>query len=197
MCPRTKKQLELVRGETRHAILASALNLFAKNGYNGTTTEAIAKGAGVSKGLIFSYYKTKRDILFGVVDHGMQLVFTGLDPVPSNLSPEARFSKLVDTWIETIRTQPMYIRLLLHLHLHDDFQVLLNERGMEFINLYLNKLREVFNDLGSKNPDLDCYILGAVMDGFSLNYSAAPELFPLDDLARALVDLFVLRGRKG
>jgi AcrR family transcriptional regulator len=195
VCPRTKKQLEKKREETRGAILGSALDLFAKNGYSSTTADSIARKAGVSKGLIFSYFKTKQDILLGVIDEGMQKALSGLNPVSNAKSPEDRLVKLISAWVETIKTQPMYVRLLLQLHLHDEFRGILNERGIEFINLYLGKLRDVFRDLGSNNPDLDCYLLGAAMDGFSLNYSATPELFPIDEAARGLIETFLNRRK--
>jgi len=184
-----------MKRETRGLILDSALVLFANKGYDGTTTEEIAKRAGVSKGLVFSYFKMKQDILFAVVDDGMRRVLAGLDPVPSALPPEARLERLIKTWVETIKRQPHYIRLLLQLHLRTDLSALLNERGIEFVNLYLGKLREVFKDLGSSDPDVDCYLLGAVMDGFSLNYSAAPGLFPLEELAKGVYARFVQKGK--
>ncbi len=195
MCPRTKKQIEEIKEETRGAILVSALKLFARNGYSATTADSIAKAAGVSKGLIFSYFKTKQDILLSVIDEGMHKALSGLTPASNIKSPEVRLAELISTWVDTIKTQPMYVRLILQLHLHDEFQAILDERGIEFINLYLGKLRDVFRDLGSKNPDLDCYLLGAAMDGFSLNYSAAPELFPIDEVARGLIETFIDRGR--
>jgi len=195
MSPRSKKQLEVIKEETRGEILGAALDLFAKNGYAATTTDSIARKAGVSKGLVFSYFKTKQDLLLCVVDKGMEKVLSGLNPSSNMKSPEERLIALISAWVSIIRTQPMYVRLLLHLHVHDEFRAILNERGIEFINLYLGKLREVFRDLGSPNPDLDCYLLGAAMDGFSLNYSAAPDLFPIDDVARGLINTFLRRGK--
>jgi len=41
--------------------IEAAINLFAKQGYHGTSTLQIAKEAGVSQATVFKYFKTKED----------------------------------------------------------------------------------------------------------------------------------------
>ena len=48
-------------------ILESAIKLFAKQGYNGTSTLQIAKEAGVSQATVFKYFKTKEDLLYSII----------------------------------------------------------------------------------------------------------------------------------
>jgi AcrR family transcriptional regulator len=45
-----------------------ALALFAEHGYDGTSTRLIAAAAGVTEGLIFKYFPTKRDLLRAVFE---------------------------------------------------------------------------------------------------------------------------------
>jgi AcrR family transcriptional regulator len=45
-----------------------ALALFAEHGYDGTSTRLIAAEAGVTEGLIFKYFPTKRDLLRAVIE---------------------------------------------------------------------------------------------------------------------------------
>ena len=47
--------------------LEAAIKLFAKQGYNGTSTLQIAKEAGVSQATVFKYFKTKEDLLFSII----------------------------------------------------------------------------------------------------------------------------------
>ena len=53
--------------EKHRRILDAALEMFAEQGYAGTSTSEIAKKAGVSEAAIFRHYKTKKDLLLGVV----------------------------------------------------------------------------------------------------------------------------------
>ena len=45
--------------ERRHAILRAAIPLFARNGFNGTTTREIAKAAKVSEALLYKHFPSK------------------------------------------------------------------------------------------------------------------------------------------
>lgn len=48
-------------------ILEAAVDMFGEKGYAATSTNEIAKRAGVAEGTIFRYYKTKKELLFAVV----------------------------------------------------------------------------------------------------------------------------------
>jgi AcrR family transcriptional regulator len=49
---------------TRRALVDAALTLFAREGYETTTTEEIAEAAGVSPRTFFRYFPTKESVLF-------------------------------------------------------------------------------------------------------------------------------------
>jgi AcrR family transcriptional regulator len=49
---------------TRQKLVDAALELFARDGYDGTTTDAIAEAAGVSPRTFFRYFATKESVLF-------------------------------------------------------------------------------------------------------------------------------------
>ena len=49
---------------TKRKLQQAALDLFAKNGYEDTTTEEIAEKAGVSPRTFFRYFATKESVLF-------------------------------------------------------------------------------------------------------------------------------------
>jgi len=46
----------------RNRIVKAALNLFQTKGFDGTTTRAIARKAGIAEGTVFNYFRTKEDI---------------------------------------------------------------------------------------------------------------------------------------
>ncbi|KRN93394.1 TetR/AcrR family transcriptional regulator [Pediococcus stilesii] len=55
--------------------LLAGLDLFAKQGYDGTSTAQIAEYAGVSQATIFKYFKTKQDLLVAIIGPVMQNFF--------------------------------------------------------------------------------------------------------------------------
>jgi AcrR family transcriptional regulator len=47
---------------TKEQILEAALELFRRNGLDGTTTKQISRRAGIAEGTLFNYFKTKEDL---------------------------------------------------------------------------------------------------------------------------------------
>lgn len=64
MAVRTRKSAE----ERREEIVAIATRQFALTGYNGTSTEAIARDAGISQPYLFRLFKTKRELFLACFD---------------------------------------------------------------------------------------------------------------------------------
>ncbi len=64
--------------ETRTRILNAALKLFAKQGYDGTTTRDLAERAGVAEGTLFRHFTNKKAILIEVATQGWVEILTDL-----------------------------------------------------------------------------------------------------------------------
>src|SRR3990170_1026531 len=61
---RTRKSAE----ERREEIIALAIEQFAVSGYKGTSTDAIAREAGISQPYLFRLFKTKRELFLACHD---------------------------------------------------------------------------------------------------------------------------------
>ena len=55
--------------DTKKKILDSAFNVFVSNGYNDTTMSHIVKESGLSKGAIYHYYNSKKELFASLIDH--------------------------------------------------------------------------------------------------------------------------------
>jgi AcrR family transcriptional regulator len=56
--------------EKQQSILKAALELFAREGYHATSTNKVAKTAGVSEGLIFRHFQNKEGLLRAILNEG-------------------------------------------------------------------------------------------------------------------------------
>jgi len=192
--PRSKKIAEQMRGRTREAILASSLELFAKRGYSATTTEEIARKAKVSKGLIFSHFDTKQDILFAIVDEQFDRIISNVLKENDARPAKERLVSFVDATVDLIKNDPLLARLSLQLNLDDGYRKLMkNKKTKQYLDAFLSQMKAVFSELGSNKPELDSFILMFLFDGIVANYTVAPELFPIDDIKHHLVDILVSR----
>lgn len=60
--------------EKEKKILEASILVFSEKGFSASTTSEIAKMAGVAEGTIFRYYKTKKDILRGILIQTINLI---------------------------------------------------------------------------------------------------------------------------
>jgi AcrR family transcriptional regulator len=75
---RTFSNLTPTETETRTRVLKAALKLFARHGYDGTTTRDLAEAAGVAEGTLFRHFSNKKAILIEVATQGWVELLTDL-----------------------------------------------------------------------------------------------------------------------
>jgi AcrR family transcriptional regulator len=64
----TGTRTRLTAAERREQILVAAIREFARTGYHGTPTEAIAQRAGISQPYLFRLYGTKKELFLACVE---------------------------------------------------------------------------------------------------------------------------------
>lgn len=60
------------RTELKEKIMQSAMENFAKNGFDRTRMEDIATAAGLAKGTLYLYFKNKEDLFYAICDHNLE-----------------------------------------------------------------------------------------------------------------------------
>ena len=60
-------------GDTKEKILMTALQLFARDGYEAVSVRNIAEELGITKGALYRHYKNKRDIFDSIVERMTQI----------------------------------------------------------------------------------------------------------------------------
>jgi len=70
--------------EKRERIINAALKEFARNGYDKASTNEIIKEAGISKGSLFNYFNSKRDLYLFLIDYVVEVIDKIYDEVDWN-----------------------------------------------------------------------------------------------------------------
>ena len=68
------EKFESLPEERQEAIVGAAVEMFGRNDYKGASTEDIARKAGISKGLLFFYFKNKRELYLYLMERLMDKV---------------------------------------------------------------------------------------------------------------------------
>ena len=89
MSPRSSAKFEEMREEKKTLIMNTALEHFSNVGYHATTITHIARHAGISKGLMYNYFKSKEDLLAAIMNRSVTEIYEYFDPDhDSHLTPE-------------------------------------------------------------------------------------------------------------
>ena len=76
------------RSQKRKKIIDKAWELFAKNGYEETKVEDITKDLGISKGSFYTYFATKEELLYEVLEKIKKEIIENLENINVNQTPK-------------------------------------------------------------------------------------------------------------
>lgn len=98
----------------RKAILEGAKDLFARQGYAATSISDIVRATGYPVGSIYTYFKSKEDIVKAIIDDGWGEFSTQLiGRMAAEKSPEKRLSLLLDEFLPALMGDSDLIAILL------------------------------------------------------------------------------------
>ena len=98
----------------RKELLQVSLRLFSENGYDATGIRDIAKGAGVTEGLLYHYFEGKKDLLKAIVEESVcdGVGFEQLDQIES-LPMDQAVCRIGTHLLENLRNKKEIFKLML------------------------------------------------------------------------------------
>ncbi|MFB3814981.1 MAG: TetR/AcrR family transcriptional regulator [Terriglobales bacterium] len=100
---------------TEERILEAAAQLFSRQGFNGTSTRAIARLADVNETTLFRYFVRKRDLFWAVIASRLQRVRMRRE-LQNSLASDADLEEVLpmifEFLVQTVQYQPELMRLL-------------------------------------------------------------------------------------
>jgi TetR/AcrR family transcriptional regulator len=154
--------------QRRPQILDAAADLFAANGFAGTTTRAIAQAAGTSETVLFRHFPTKERLYAALLEHRIPSAeverwIDDLRTLALAGDDEALFTAVVTAVVDSYRRDPVYHRLMLFAALEDNAlariaQVKYTEVLSGFLRDYVRR-RQAEGTLRPMRPELVVHVL--------------------------------------
>ena len=141
--------------EKKNRIVQAGFELFSQVGYYNTNTAEIAKRAGVSTGIVYGYFKDKRDILLDVLEIYVKEAFAPVLDMISNLTAPVNFEGTIGHVLESainIHTKYANIHEALHSLSHTDEAV--NNKFISLEDEITLAIANKLADLGVKKENL-------------------------------------------
>jgi AcrR family transcriptional regulator len=99
--------------ERRETIVEAAMAEFALGGLHGTSTEAVAKRAGISQPYLFRFFPTKKDLFVAAVERGFQRTLETFQLAVGRAESDDLFHEMGQAYVRLLQDRKM---LLAQLH---------------------------------------------------------------------------------
>ena len=189
--PRTEEQYKDIREQKRTLIKDTAMEMFAEKGFAGTSISSIAKKAGISKGLMYNYFTNKEDLIKTIILDGFNILIEVFDANKDGKLTKEELIYFLKETSNILKENVSFWKLYFIVMMQADVIKLIENEFMEFLMPFLTTLIEYFADQGVENPEAYARLLGATLDGISLNYVVDPEHFPIDEVTDLIIDKFI------
>ena len=188
--PRTEEQFQQMRDTTRNLILSTALELFAEQGYKGTTITDIAKKAKVSKGLLYNYFSSKQALIEKVVGILLVEIESTMKVLDLTKDPFDKIQKLIDVMFDLMLDNEQFWKLYSSFLMQPDVQEV---AGKIFGNLFPEMFKEienVFRKAKIKNAAKEAKLLGAILDGLGFHIMLMGKEYPIKAMRKFLKEKY-------
>jgi len=187
-----------VSEERREQIVESAMNVIARKGFSKTRMDDVAAESGLSKGLLYWYFKSKEEIIVAISD----LLFGAEFRKMENLAVEGQSAResledFLEIFIEDLRgmlkvTPVIYefyalafrnatVRTAMQAYLRRFVSILepIVQRGIDSGEFVLKDARQI------------TLIIGSTLEGTLLLWAYDPEMVPAEEQLRAGMALLI------
>ena len=187
--------------ERKQQIFTAAMVCFGRKGYHKTKMDDIAAEAGLSKGSLYWYFKSKKELflalfqeIIGQIEYGWQQVVaaenqSATEKILASLSlfrVEFRefapfFGVMMEAWAQTLHD--------------DDVMALVDEFYKPYVNMMVGLIEEgvANNEFNVANPEATAMVILSMLDGVTLGKGTGILNGDWDALFDAVSEL-ILRG---
>jgi AcrR family transcriptional regulator len=184
-------------------IIQAAYDVISEKGYNNFTIEDIANQAGLSKGGVLHYFKTKEDILIHLLEQIYTLIEKNIKKRANKYkTPEKKLKAIVIAYVIIAKMHPAFYTVMV------DFwaQIPVNERiktiNSKIYEKMCNEIKKVidlgisdgvFREVGSAEA---AYAINAMITNVSIQWTFNKNVYNIDHVARACMHMIMAYMKK-
>lgn len=160
-----------------------ALELFGTYGYHSTSISKIAREAGISKGLMYNYFESKEDLLYGIIlEEADQGLHKWGEVMALDLPALEKLRKVTMDTVEMVKENLHHWQLLTSLAFQPDVLKGIGEEFWHVKEKGIKDLVALFTEIGVKDPMKETFFYGAFLDGVFLHYMNMVDEYPLEEM---------------
>jgi len=122
--------------DKRELIINAAINEFVQKGFDQASTNKIVQSANISKGSLFNYFYSKKDLYIYLIDYGIQVIDDLYDQI--DLSETDLFKRIENIGLQKLRIQKKYP------HVFDFLASSIKEESIEVKDMVKEKVAPLY-----------------------------------------------------
>lgn len=169
--------------EQRERILAAATEVFAREGFDGATSERIAEVSGVGRPSVYQMFGSKNDVFLATVDRALTRMFDrtrGSLASTAHLRGRKQAVANVAVYFEMVTEEPDTFRMLLLADRSGDAETrdaarAIRRRLQDALANYIRSTWEGFRDLEPRDADLGASLIVAAVESAAAMHLERPD----------------------
>jgi AcrR family transcriptional regulator len=184
----------------KQLIITAALKCFAHKGFHATSIQEIVETAGVAKGSVYSYFKSKEDLLYIAIKHEYDRMMSDIFTVANDkkLTPRERLSKQLLHMLQVTLEHSDLIATFKneeHLLINDQMKAFITNMQKQEFQWYCQSILDIYGDAAQPYVYDAAIIMQTVVNRFTYedrNQLIAEELClffmdRLDDVVQGMI----------
>ena len=197
MVPKKSSKKRMTKEARRAQIAGVAAMIFARKGFEGTTTREIARKAGISEAVIFRHFPKKEVLYSAIIDkrcndtEGRSRLMKALE----GKSGREVFREVARFLITENRKDPSFMRLLTFSALegHKLSDIFIKTKGLELVEFLEGHIKTLINE--ELLREVDPAVAARAFIGMVAHYSMSQEIYGLKKYFKKsndyVIDIFV------
>ncbi|MFQ5989373.1 MAG: TetR/AcrR family transcriptional regulator [Candidatus Methylomirabilales bacterium] len=185
----------------RREILEAAMRVFAREGYHRAKMEAVAEEAGIGKGTVYEYFKSKTGLFLALHDHMLaELKAFYMKELEGIREPAAMLERFIEVAFETFRLWEPFFLVFFDYWAEGgrgEQQTLLQTRLREAYAVAREDVAAIIaagvkdGSFRCENPLLAAASILATLDGLVLQWLCDRDAFDLDAIGKNLTEMIL------
>jgi len=196
MRTKDKEKIKELYKRRRGEILDAAGVVFSKSGFAKTTIDQVAVEAGLGKGTIYQYFKSKKELFLAVGRNGMdKLKDTMIEEIEQEKDPVDRIEKAIRTHLLFFQKNTDLANIFMYEQ--SEFKKEIQKKYFENYYGYVNRMQETFKEamkltlIKDMNVDDSIVILISMLNGLVYMWQVEGMKYSLESKIPAILEIFL------
>lgn len=189
--PRTPEQFKQIRTDRRADILEAALHVFAEEGYHAASISKVSKYAGVSKGLMYNYFKSKEDLLHELLHEIMYKEIKIMEFLSEDKFTDDSLVQLIGRTFELLSEDPKHWKLYFVMSLQPEVRQVMMKDNADIIAYFSSKFTQYFQEKYGDSFESELSYFNTIFSGMKISYILDPLNYPIIKMKTKLINQFI------